>query len=65
MAHDTVKSDIRAEALTLPKMKLPSVANIQCTQNAGHGELSYPVEEVTSPSRGWSTDVPSMFPELQ
>ena len=28
-------------------------------------ELSYPVEEALPPSRGWSTDAPSMYPELQ
>ena len=28
-------------------------------------ELSYPVEEASPPSRGWSTDAPSMYPELQ
>ena len=37
MVHDIVKSDIRTEAQTQPKLKLPSVADIQCTQNAGHG----------------------------
>ena len=36
MVHDTVKSDIRTEAQTQP-IKLPSVADIQCMQNAGHG----------------------------
>ena len=35
--HDTVRSDIRTEAQTQPKLLLPSVADIQCTQNAGHG----------------------------
>ena len=28
-------------------------------------ELSYPVEEASPPSRGWGTDAPSMYPELQ
>ena len=36
-SHDTVRSDIRTEAQTQPKLELPSVADIQCTQNAGHG----------------------------
>ena len=35
--HDTVKSDTRTEAQTQPKLELPSVADIQCTQKAGHG----------------------------
>ena len=37
MVHDTVRSDIRTEAQTQPKLELPSVADIQCTQSAGHG----------------------------
>ena len=28
-------------------------------------ELSYAVEEASPPSRGWSTDAPPMYPELQ
>ena len=37
MIHDTVRSDIRTEAQTQPKLELPSVADIHRTQNAGHG----------------------------
>ena len=37
MVHDTVRSDVRTEAQTQPKLELPSFADIQRTQNAGHG----------------------------
>ena len=39
--HDTKRSDIRTEAQTQPKLVLPSVADIQCMQNAGHGVVMH------------------------
>ena len=53
MVHETVKSDIRMEAQTSSARRMQVI------------ELSYPVEEASPPSRGWSTDAPSMYPELQ
>ena len=38
------EAEVQREAQTQPKLELPSVADIQCTQNAGHG--------VVIPSRG-------------
>ena len=40
MVHDTVRSDRRTEAQTQLELELPSVADIQCTQNAGHGVVN-------------------------
>ena len=48
--HDTVRSDIQTEAQTQPKLELPSVADIQCTQNAGH--------KVVIPSGGGIAAIP-------
>ena len=48
--HDIVKSDIRTEAQTEPKLELPSVPDIQCTQKAGHG--------VVIPSGGGISAIP-------
>ena len=31
------EAKLQREAQTPPKLELPSVADIQCTQNAGHG----------------------------
>ena len=31
------EAELQREAQTQPKLQLPSVADIQCTQNAGHG----------------------------
>ena len=31
------EAELQREAQTQPKLELPSVADIQCTQNAGHG----------------------------
>ena len=31
------EAELQREAQTPPKLKLPSVADIRCTQNAGHG----------------------------
>ena len=33
----TREAELQREAQTQPKLELPSVADIQCTQNAGHG----------------------------
>ena len=54
------EAELHREAQTQPKLKLPSVADIQCTQNAGHA--------VVIPSGGGiaaSTDAPPMYRELQ
>jgi len=48
--HDTVRSAIRTKAETQPKLELPSAADIQCTQNAGHG--------VVMPSGGGVAAIP-------
>ena len=31
------EAELQRDAQTQPKLELPSVADIQCTQNAGHG----------------------------
>ena len=34
------EAELQRKAQTQPKVKLPSVADIQCTQNAGHGGVT-------------------------
>ena len=61
MVHDTVRSDIRTDAQTQPKLELPSVADIQCTQNAGHGVVIPSGEGIAAIPRmehGRAIDVP-------
>ena len=52
---------IRTEAQTQPKLELPSVADIQCTQNAVHGVVIPSGGSIAAIPR-WITDASSMYP---